>query len=413
MSQNAPDRDATQPVRSPGDQSPPNDTDETTFQTGEVVTVATGHLVHDGFSAFIPPLLPLLQERLGTSYSATGGLSVFIQIPSLLNPLIGYAADRVSLRYFIIGAPAMTATLCSALGLFDSYWLLALVLFTAGISVAAFHAPAPAMIGRIAGRNTGLGMSIFMASGELGRALGPILVASAIGWWGLEGIWRLAFIGWACSFFLFWRLRNISARPAARTVSFTQALPALRRVFPAVTWILLTKAFLAVVVTTYLPTFMSDVREANIFIAAAALSILEGAGVIGALASGTISDWVGRRRVLLVLFVLAPLFLFLFLNSSDAAQIPLLIALGLTAIPTTPVVLALVQDHFPDSRALANGILLAANFLTRASAVWIVGWMADTVGLETAYFWSGWIAFLAVPGLYFLPSSGVRGGLKG
>ena len=117
------------------------------FHTGEVITVAGGHFFQGSFSAFLVPLLPLLQERLGTGYAATGGLAIFMQLPSLLNPFIGYAADRVSLRYFIILAPGVTATLLSSLGLFHSYLALALLLLAAGISVAAFHAPAPAMIG--------------------------------------------------------------------------------------------------------------------------------------------------------------------------------------------------------------------------------------------------------------------------
>ena len=136
------------------------------FQTGQVVTVAGGHFVHDTYSAFIAPLLPLLQERLATNYALTGGLAVFPQLPSLLNPLIGYLADKVSLRYFIILAPAVTATLMSAIGLASSYFSLALLLLAAGVSVAAFHAPAPAMVGRMAGSRVGTGMSVFMAAGR-------------------------------------------------------------------------------------------------------------------------------------------------------------------------------------------------------------------------------------------------------
>ena len=35
------------------------------------------------------------------------------------------------------------------------------------ISIAAFHAPASAMIAKVAGQRVGTGMSIFMATGEL------------------------------------------------------------------------------------------------------------------------------------------------------------------------------------------------------------------------------------------------------
>ena len=163
-------------------------------------------------AAFLAPLLPLIQERLGTSYALTGSLAIFAQLPSLLNPFIGYLADKVSLRYFIILAPAVTATLFSSLGLVPNYLTLAFLLIAAGVSIAAFHAPAPAMIARVSGNRVGKGMSIFMASGELGRTLGPVIAVAGVSWFGLEGIWRLAFVGWGVSVILYFRLRTISAR---------------------------------------------------------------------------------------------------------------------------------------------------------------------------------------------------------
>ncbi|MCL4831689.1 MAG: MFS transporter [Caldilineaceae bacterium] len=375
------------------------------FQTGEVMTVAGGHFVHDSFSAFLSPLLPLIQERLGTSYAATGGLSIFLQLPSLLNPFLGYAADRISLRYFIILAPGITATLSSSLGLVHSYFALALLLLAAGVSVAAFHAPAPAMIGRISGQRVGTGMSIFMASGELGRTVGPLLVSAAVIWWGLEGIWRLAILGWLCSAVLYWRLRNLSARPVTTGGSLAALWPRVRQVYPAILWILTTKAFIAVALTTYLPIFMSDTKNASLWLAAASLTVLEAAGVVGALATGTYSDKWGRRRVLALLYILAPFVLFGFLAAPEPLLFPLLLGLGLTAISPTPVMMALVQDYFPRNRALANGIFLTANFLTRALAIWVVGWLADNFGLQTAFLWSGVIGLTTVAGLWMLPKN--------
>ena len=190
------------------------------FQTDQVVTIAGGHFVHDTYTAFLAPLLPILQGNLGITYAAVGSLAIFMQLPSLLNPFIGYMADRISLRYFIILAPAITATLMSSMGLTSSYAALAILLFAAGISVAAFHAPAPAMIGRVAGLRVGAGMSIFMASGELARTLGPIVAMAGVGWFGLDGLWRLAVVGWLTSVVLYFRLRHISARPPSQKIWF-------------------------------------------------------------------------------------------------------------------------------------------------------------------------------------------------
>ena len=210
-----------------------------TFQTDQVFTVAGGHFIHDTYSAFIAPLIPLLQERLGVGYAGAGSLAIYAQMPSLLNPFIGYLADRVSLRYFIILAPAVTATLMSCMGLTSNYLALAMLMLAAGVSMAAFHAPAPAMIGRLAGQRTGTGMSIFMATGELGRTVGPIVAVAAVSWWGLDGIWRLAALGWLTSAVLYWRLHTVPARPRAPGQDSLSAMwPQVKRVFPVITWVI-------------------------------------------------------------------------------------------------------------------------------------------------------------------------------
>ena len=45
------------------------------FQTGGVLLISTAHLVHDTFSSFLAPLLPLLIEKLGISYAMAGMLT--------------------------------------------------------------------------------------------------------------------------------------------------------------------------------------------------------------------------------------------------------------------------------------------------------------------------------------------------
>jgi hypothetical protein len=79
------------------------------FQTDQVATISVGHLVHDTYTAFLAPVLPLIQANLGIGYALAGSLSIFTQRPSVLNPFIGYLADRVSVRYFVILAPGITA----------------------------------------------------------------------------------------------------------------------------------------------------------------------------------------------------------------------------------------------------------------------------------------------------------------
>lgn len=371
------------------------------FQTGEIMTIVGGHFVHDTFSAFIAPLLPLIIEKLSISLTLAGALWGFVQIPALLNPFIGYLADKVSLRYFIILAPAITATLMSLLGVASNYLALSVLLFAAGVSVAAFHAPAPAMIARIAGNQLGKGMSLFMAGGELGRTLGPLLAVWAVSVWSLEGFYRIMVLGWATSAVLYWRLHQISARPAQRQ-SVRAMLPAARRLFLPVTGIVVPRQFLITALAVYLPTFMS--REgASLWVAGASLSIFELAGVGGALAGGTLSDRLGRKAILLAASVSSSVLMLLFLGVSGWWLVPVLLGLGFTALSTAPVMLAIVQEQLPHNRAMANGIFLTITFLARPLAAFILGLLGDNLGLRSAYFWAMVVSLLTIPMIFFLP----------
>ncbi|MCK4564459.1 MAG: MFS transporter, partial [Verrucomicrobia bacterium] len=62
------------------------------FKTANVVSLSATHLLHDTFSSFFAPLLPLLSEKLGFTYAMAGVLATVQKLPSLLNPLIGLIA---------------------------------------------------------------------------------------------------------------------------------------------------------------------------------------------------------------------------------------------------------------------------------------------------------------------------------
>jgi FSR family fosmidomycin resistance protein-like MFS transporter len=369
-----------------------------------VLGISFAHFVHDVYSAFLTPLLPLIREKMNLGYALAGGLATLAQLPSLLNPVIGYIADRASLRYFVVFAPAVTATLMCCLGLPNDYMTLAILMLAAGVSIAAFHAPAPAMIGAIAGRRVGMGMSLFMGAGELARTLGPVIAVGAVGWLGLEGLWRLAGVGWLASGILFWRLGHL--KPAARPPgpgAWKRFAPGFKRVFPILTWLVSGRVLLQAAVTVYLPIFLMDERGVSLEVGAGALALVEGAGFLGALTSGTASDRWGRRRVLAILISLAPVFLLLLLYGPTWLTVPLIVGLGLTALSMQPVMLAIVQDEFPENRALANGTYMGLVFVARAIAIWGLGLLADLMGLVPAFTIAAVVGALALPAAFLLP----------
>jgi FSR family fosmidomycin resistance protein-like MFS transporter len=374
------------------------------FQADRVSTISAGHAVHDTYTAFLPSLLPVFIENLSLSTTQAGLLSVFLQAPSLLQPFIGHLADRFSLRYFVILAPAVTAVAMSLLGIAPGYAALAVLLIAAGLSSASLHAVGPVMAGRLSGQSLGRGMGFWMVGGELGRTLGPIVIVSAIGLLTLKDTPWLMVVGLFASVILYLRLRDVPGRPpnASGGLPWRPALWGMRRLLVSLVGLIVARAFTLVALTTYLPLFLTE-EGATLWSAGAALSVLEAAGMVGALAGGSVSDWLGRRQVLLISLVTTSLFMFVFLAAEGPARLPALLALGLTALSVTPVLMAVVQESVPDNRALANGTFMALSFSIRAGVVIVVGMLGDLFGLRLAFTVSALMPLLGVPFVFLLP----------
>lgn len=378
------------------------------FETGQVLTISAGHFVHDVYTAFVSPLLPLIIEKLSISLTLAGSLTAFLQLPGLLNPFIGYLADKISLRFFVILAPAVTATLISMMGFAPNYLALAAILLATGVSVAAFHAPAPAMIAEVSHQKVGQGMSFFMAGGELGRTIGPLLAVWAVSVWTLDGIYRLMVLGWAASLVLFIRFRSIPA-PVSTGGSLRAALPSLKTLFLPLLFVTFFRNFLVAGLSVYLPTFM-NMEGASLMAAGGALSIYQFAGAAGALSSGALSDRLGRKPVLVASAVVTTAVFLFFLNVQGWPQMILLLILGFANLSSAPVLMAIVQEHLPEHRAVGNGLYMFMAFLMQLLTILLVGLMGDNFGLRTSFFWSGLISLLAVPAILLLPARGTGKG---
>jgi len=374
------------------------------FHTGRVLTISGTHAVHDTYTAFLPPLLPVFIENLALSNTQAGLLTVFNQAPSLVQPLIGHLADRVSLRFAVILTPAVTATGMSLLGIAPDYLVLALLLIVVGLSSATLHSVAPVIAGRLSGRNLGRGMGFWMVGGELGRTLGPLIIVGAIQFLGLGGTSWLMIGGWLTSIWLYFALGDVGARPAAEVqgLPWRKALRAMGPLLVPLVGIILVRSFMVAALTTYLPIFLTA-EGAELWFAGVSLSILEAAGIVGALLGGSLSDQLGRRTVLLISLLSTPALMLLFVAVSGWVRLPLLLALGLTSLSVTPVIMALVQEGSPQNRALANGTYMSLSFLIRSGVVVVVGTMGDLWGMRVAFIASAIIPLLGLPFLLLLP----------
>lgn len=377
------------------------------FQTGKVVWVAAAHAVHDTYSGFLPPLLPTFILELGISRAGAGLLTIFLRAPSLLQPLIGHLAERTGLRYLVILAPAVTTLMMSLIGIAPTYAALALFLSVAGISSAAMHAVGPVMVGDLSGRrDLGRGMSFWMVGGELGRVLGPLVIGATFGVLGLQGMPWLMLGGLLTSLALYFLLRDFS-NGVPRAIEGRPWREALRGMGPfmlILAGVVTARAFVVEALSTYLPLFLTE-EGASLWLASSSLAVFEAAGVVGAFFGGSLSDRLGRRRVLAGAMLAATPLMLAFMRASGWLQFPLLLLLGFTTLSLTPVIMALVQESFPENRALANGFYMALSFVLRSLVTLLLGRLGDTVGMRSAYTVSALAPLLGLPLILLLTAT--------
>jgi FSR family fosmidomycin resistance protein-like MFS transporter len=368
-----------------------------------VLIIAGGHFVHDVFSSFLSPWLPLLIEKLCLSLTLAGSLTIFLRLPSIFTPVIGVVADRLDMRYMVIATPAVTALCMSLIGLAPSYGLVCVLLTVAGFSAAVLHVPGPVMIARASGSQIGRGMSFFMAAGEFARTVGPLLAVGAVSLWGFEKSYPVMIIGLVASGLLYWRLRHATIHcERSHDSSVVKTWRAMQRVWIPLVCLVVARALMVGSLGAFLPTFMVA-QGRSLWFGGTAIALLEFAGVIGTMVSGIFSDRLGRRSVLLVAMITSPVLMLVFLATPAWGLFPVLLLLGFNAFAAAPVMLAIVQDHAHGMRATANGIYMGINFLVVSGVTLLVGWMGDQVGLRAAFAWSALLALAGVPVIYFLP----------
>lgn len=370
------------------------------FKTFDVAIISAGHFFHDIYSSFTAPILPLLIQKFSMSYTLAGLLTLFQQVPNLLNPFLGIIADRVALRMFIIATPTITGIAMSLLGASPGYTVAAILLLVAGISSSFFHVPTPVMVKQKSGENLGKGMSFYMFGGELARTLGPLIILGAISLWGMEGTYRLIPLGMAASLILYFRLRSVvpGNSPEVRQgtpglwATFKEHLP----LFLVIIGILTFRAIMRVSITTFLPTYMEAIgvgwQKGAIY-----LSVVEISAAAGTLFWGTISDRIGRRNALLIISSITPFLMFGFVETRGILMILFLILMGFFLLGITPILLALVQERARARQAFVNGIFMSISFESSSLASLVIGGLSDWVGIEQAFRLAAYLAPLAIP----------------
>ena len=103
-------------------------------------------------------------------------------------------------------------------------------------------------------------------------------------------------------------------------------------------------------------------------VAGASATLFQGAGVLGTLLAGWLSDRLGRRPVLIGAVLIGAPSLLAFVGLHGWVRFVFLMLAGASLVSLHPIYMAMVQGTFPESRGLANAIYLSMVFVISSGA---------------------------------------------
>lgn len=354
---------------------------------GRLGILSVAHTLNDFYSNFLPQLLPFLVVLLPgfTATQAAVLVSAFTITSSFAQPFIGLYLDRHSKRWFAYIGTLWMAVLLSLTGLVTDYALLVLMAASAGFGTALFHPQAASMVNQMSGNKKGVIFSAFVAFGNFGFALGPLVLIPLFEALGLRATLFTVFPGIIVFFLLFaFAPRNPKkAQNAPDLRALISSLKSSARELLAVIGVIAVRSMCYVGLLTMLPLFFKAEKMSNVG-GSHLVTILLFAGALGGVAGGFLSDRYGRKRlIVLSLLISTPLFLG-FLYTDGFLSTLFLACAGAALLASFSVTVVAAQEAIPNNKALAAGLTMGFATGLGALAVVPVGNIADMYGLHTA-----------------------------
>lgn len=374
--------------------------------------LSAGHFFTDVNQGALPAILPFLIAELGLSYAAAASL-VFAAnfVSSVIQPLFGYLADRVSKPWLMPFGVFAAGFGLAFTGYTESYWLLFAMATVSGVGVAAFHPEAARTANKVAGAKKATGMSFFAVGGNGGFAVGPVMTTAALLFWGLKGTLVLLVPVTVMALVLWREATNLQQAQHEETRTEAAAGAGTARdewgPFSRLLAVVFSRSVMFYGCTTFIPLYWIGVLGQSKAAGGTALSILLFTGAVGTLIGGRLADRYGFRRVIRTGFAaLVPVLLLFAATTNVPAATLLLVPVGLGLfVPFSPTVV-LGQKYLPNRMGLASGVTLGLAVSIGGLTTPLLGWVADTYGLTTAMTIVACVPVVAALAAFTLPEPG-------
>ena len=381
-----------------------------------LAALSYAHFATDLPQGAVPALLPLFKTQYHLSYVQLGFIVLLSNISSsVIQPLFGIISDRTGIAWMM-----PVGTLLAGLGMMatvvtHSYTVVVVMIFIAGIGVAAFHPEGYKFAGLASyeGR-AATGMSYFSLGGNVGVGLGPAAVSIAVATWGAYGFSYIIPISVAAAIVLWHRvLPWAAAQPRVEFVASMPrgegagARPSVRGGAVAALVLLIVyvvvRSWVSTGISNFIPLYFTGIRHMHSTYGGIIASVFLGAGAVGTLLGGLAADRWGHRLTLIASMAVLPPFLWLITHGSGAWPIVGSVIGGMAAVSSFAVAMVMAQGLIPHRIGLASGLIIGFAVGTGGIGATALGAVADRWGVVSAMNLTALLPVAAAVLALFLP----------
>ena len=379
--------------------------------------ISAGHMTTDLTPGALPAILPFLVTERGMSYTEVAGLMFAASLlSSLLQPLFGYLADRISSRWFMGAGIMISGISLSVTGLFENYWLIFAFVALMGIGNSMFHPEAARLVNLIAGQGQrGQGMAAFSVGGNAGFAIGPILAVALVSLWGLKGMAAFGLTGVAMGTATLLLVPRIVQKAKALQQKEQQAVmdktsvksePAANDwpAFLRLTFVLLGRSAVFNGIMAFLPLYCIKTLGVSNAVGSSTLSVFAVCGIAMTLVGGWMADNFGMiRTARRTTLVLVPVLAMLTFAPSISIVYVLLLPLCFATHGIYSPMVVLGQTYLAKSIGFASGVTLGLSTSFGGIISPLMGMLADREGIAAVMYLLIGIGAICTLGAFLLP----------
>lgn len=375
------------------------------------VSVSLDHFFVDVLNSSRSLLVAIIAVGIGLTNAQVGIVLLLYNVGSALSqPFFGIFADRYGPRWpIVLGLGWMVAFY--SLAALSGDWVALVLLTLAGFGSGAFHPAGTKYASEASLHSRTQATGVFFAAGQTGLFAGPILAGLVLALFGRPGYLILPILaGTGLVIGYRWSSNNITQdgdsvavqQKKEETRAKTERPSKLLRTVLALMTIIIVTSTVSLSTINLGSKLFTELGYGALYVGIIAGIYMLGSAV-GGIIGGTLGDRYGRRLPILVGVLGAFLPFYLYISAPDLARPALLLLAGFFGGMPHSVLVIAAQSLLPGRRAFASGLTLGLMFFTGAVGTYLLGVIADEVGLAVALRNAAFLLLLAAAAALVLP----------